>query len=267
MYYFATILIILYYWFQKDFRLCIWLARSKNQITCCKPPSKWGLCYNCWKCLEEIRIAEWSQQLCHIPHPPAQEQVLILLNPKAGAVDAHDRAKELAGLLGYRGFETETCTDLHLAALRANTLFAAGKFVLVGVGGDGTIAELVNRTSEGTPLTIFPAGNENLLARYLHLGPSPRKLAETIVRGRLINLDAGRAAGRIFLLMASCGVDAEVVGRVHAHRTGHIRSWNYFKHIWDVLRTYEYPELRVYWDEALETGMENPSLIAMDFSV
>jgi diacylglycerol kinase family enzyme len=67
--------------------------------------------------------------------------------------------------------------------------------------------------------------------------------------------------------MASCGLDAEVVRRVHDLRTGHIRSRYYFKPLWDVIRTYEYPELRVYCDEALNDGAEAPFLAAHWFSV
>ena len=201
-------------------------------------------------------------------HPGESNWVLILYNPKAGAQDAHYKAQRLASLLRQRGFEVEIFTNLSLAAQQAGRLFDEGRLrVLVGVGGDGTAAELVNRTKEGTPLGLLPAGNENLLARYLHLGGEPQRLAETISQGTIIRLDAGLAAGRIFLLMASCGLDAEVVRRIHSGRTGHVRSRHYLKHIWEVMRSYEYPELRVYWDEALNAGAKVPCLSARWISV
>ena len=106
------------------------------------------------------------------------------------------------------------------------------------------------------PLTLLPSGNENLLARHLHLDPAPEKLAETIARGKILHLDAGRAGGRIFLLMAGCGIDAEVVRLVHQRRTGHIRSRDYLKPLWKVLRTYDYPEIRVYCDETADARAE-----------
>jgi diacylglycerol kinase family enzyme len=163
--------------------------------------------------------------------------------------------EKLADLLQTRGFSPEIFTDLQLATQKANQLHADGGLrALVGVGGDGTAAELVNRTSPGLPLTLLPGGNENLLARHLHLEPEPEKLAETIARGKILRLDAGRAAERIFLLMASCGLDAEVVRLVHERRTGHIRSRNYLKPLWQSLRTYDYPELRVYCDGSEEAG-------------
>jgi len=200
--------------------------------------------------------------------PIKADRIVILHNPKAGARDARGGAEHLAKLLRQQSFQVEVFTDLDPAVQQANALVDAGMLrALVGVGGDGTAAELVNRTKQGTPITLLPAGNENLLARYLHLKASPELLAETIAHGTQIRLDAGRAAERVFLLMASCGPDAEVVHRVHGHRTGHIRSRNYFKPLWEVLRTYEYPELRVYWDEAMSESAEASCLTARWFSV
>jgi diacylglycerol kinase family enzyme len=119
---------------------------------------------------------------------------------------------------------------------------------LVGVGGDGTAAELVNRTDEGLPLTLFPGGNSNLLARYLGMTKDPEFLCRTIVEGLVARLDAGRANGRIFLLMIGCGFDAEVVNGVHANRTGHISLKNYFGPVSETLRNYAYPEIQVSWE-------------------
>ena len=187
-----------------------------------------------------------------LSQPPEARRVLILHNAKAGARDTHNDVKRLAELLRRQRFEVEIFTDLDLVAQRAGALVDDGLLrALVGVGGDGTAAELVNRTKDGTTLALYPTGNENLLARYFRFQAIPELLADTIAHGSLIRLDAGKANDRIFLLMASCGVDAEVVQRVHDLRTGHVRSRNYFKPLWDIMRTFKYPELRVYCDEAL----------------
>ena len=200
--------------------------------------------------------------------PTTADWVLISHNPRAGARDTQVDVMRLAELLRQRRFNVEVHTDLDSVTQKANVLFDEGKLrALVGVGGDGTAAELVNRTKEGTPLTCLPRGNSNLLARYLCLEPVPERLAETIAQGSIIQLDAGRAGGRIFLIMASCGLDAEVVRRVHGHRTGHVSSRNYFKPLWEAFRTYEYPELRVYCDEAMDDSAAAPCLRGYWFSV
>jgi diacylglycerol kinase (ATP) len=196
------------------------------------------------------------------------DHVIILRNPHAGARDSRADVERLTHLIQAEGFQAEVFTDLTSAAASANVLVDQGRLrVLVGVGGDGTAAELANRTKPGTPLTWLPRGNSNLIARHLHLESSPEHLAETISRGTLIRLDAGKAGDRVFLIMASCGLDAEVVRQVHALRTGHMSSRHYFKPLWEVLRTFEYPELRVYCDEALHDASDGACLRARWFSV
>ncbi len=182
--------------------------------------------------------------------PPHANRVVISVNPKAGARSAQDRVDRLVELLARQDIEAEVLTSLDEVGDRANSYFAEGALrALVAVGGDGTAAELANRAAPGLPLTLLPAGNENLLARYLGLEKAPESLSQTIAKGTILRLDAARANGRIVLLMISCGFDAEVVRLVHDRRTGHIRSRNYIKPILQSIRRYEYPEIRVQWDE------------------
>jgi diacylglycerol kinase family enzyme len=185
----------------------------------------------------------------HVVLRAAANRVLISVNPKAGARRSAALVEELAARLRERKFQVEFHTSLDQVAEAANSLHAAGELrALLGAGGDGTAAELLNRTQPGVPLAIFPRGTENLLARYLAIRPSTAEMCETISAGAAVRLDAGRANGRLFLLMASCGFDADVIQRLHANRQGNIRHWNYAKPIWQSIRRYAYPELRVSCD-------------------
>ncbi len=189
--------------------------------------------------------------------PPEADRVIISVNPKAGAGPAGRRVDQLAGLLDRRGFPTEVLTDLDEVAVRADQLHAEGRLrALLAVGGDGTAAELVNRTKPGVPITLCPAGTENLLARYLRLTNAPEDLADVIAAGTVLRLDAGRANGRVFLLMASCGFDADVVRRVDQQRSGHITHLTWIRPIFQSIRRYPYPEMQVYWDEP---GADQPA--------
>jgi len=182
--------------------------------------------------------------------PPDADQVVISVNPKAGARSSRPRVQRLVELLESGGFKPRVLTDLDEVACVANKSHSEGRLrALIGVGGDGTAAELVNRTQAGLPITLMPAGNENLLARHLGLGTEPQTIFRTVAEGALLQLDAARANDRVFLLMIGCGFDAEVVRRVHQRRTGHIRSRDYFKPILETIRSYEYPQLRVYWGD------------------
>ncbi len=181
--------------------------------------------------------------------PRDANRVAILLNPQAGPRAAEPRAQRLAELLEKQGYQTELFTDLAAAAAQANRWHAEGRLrVLVGVGGDGTAGELINRADEGVPLTFLPAGNSNLLAVYFRLSKNPEVLCRTIAAGLLARIDAGQANGRLFSLMASCGLDAEVVQRLHERRTGHISLSTYGMPILKGIAGYGYPELRIQWD-------------------
>ena len=183
-------------------------------------------------------------------------QVVVSINPKAGAGSAANRVARLVQLLRQEGLNVAVLTNLDEVAAESNRLFAEGRLrTLIAVGGDGTAAELVNRTVPGLPLTVFPAGNENLLARHFGLGPTPQECCHTVVEGATVQRDAGRAGApgtpgrRIFLIMVGCGFDADVVRCLHLRRTGHVTRASYFSPIMASIRHYDYPELRVYWSE------------------
>ena len=194
--------------------------------------------------------------------------VVIAVNPKAGAAAPDGRVARLVKLLDEAGLETNVLTNLDKVAARSNQLFKEGLLrALVSVGGDGTAAELVNRTVPGIPLTIFPAGNENLIARHFGLGSSPEECAKTVVEGTELQYDAGSANDRIFLVMCSCGFDADVVRTMHLHRTGHVNSASYFNPIMDTIRHYDYPELHIYWVEGGEGSPAGPAETALSNGV
>ena len=188
---------------------------------------------------------------------PDLRHVVVSVNPKAGAWSPEHRVSQLVELLRSHGLHVTVLSNLDAVAGEANGLFAEGRLrALIAVGGDGTAAELVNRTTPGLPLTVFPAGNENLLARYFRLSSTPQECCRTVVEGALVERDAGLANQRIFLIMAGCGFDADVVRSLHEHRRGHVTSASYFNPILESIRHYDYPELRVYWmeDGAARTG-------------
>ncbi len=210
-----------------------------------------------------------------------KKQVLISLNPKAGRTSPALRAEEFRAHLEKRGFPAEILTDLDLVARKANELHQAGKLrALVGVGGDGTAAELTNRTLPGTPITLLPAGTANLIAKEFRLPFSPGKAAEMIETGSVLSLDAGRANGRLFLVMVSAGIDAEIVERVHRRREenyrkngkkgAHISYLSYLKPIFSSIRNYRYPLIDVQFtpsDPFLteKTGLEDEKPVTDSF--
>ena len=185
-----------------------------------------------------------------------QNRILISLNPKAGRRPAAQRAEKLRAELTLRGFDAELLTDLDEVERKAKDFFRAGTLrALAGVGGDGTAAELVRRTDPGTPITLLPAGTANLIAKEFHLPFDPVPSAQMIETGTPLSLDAAEANGKLFLIMFTAGIDAEIVAQVHRGREeafraakgsrGHIGYLSYLQPVFQSVCRYPYPAIRV----------------------
>ncbi len=116
---------------------------------------------------------------------------------------------------------------------------------LVAAGGDGTVAGLVSRHPL-FPIATLPLGTENLMAQYLQIPRCGDFVAQMIHKLATQSFDTAFANDRRFLLMASVGVDAQVVQRLHAVRTGNIRRLSYVKPILQSFLGYTFPVLSVY---------------------
>lgn len=175
------------------------------------------------------------------------QRVLIAVNAMAGATSSRQVVEQLQTLLADRDLQPEVHTNLAKVSELANAWLAEGQLRgVIGVGGDGTAAALLNATGPGVPITLLARGTENLLAKHCRMGFSPEAVVEIVANGRPRTFDAGVANGRLFVLMASCGFDAEVISRLHARRQGHIRHWSYVRPILDAIRTYDYPPLTIH---------------------
>jgi diacylglycerol kinase family enzyme len=120
---------------------------------------------------------------------------------------------------------------------------------LVAAGGDGTVGDLITRYP-GIPLAIFPMGTENLFAKFLKIPRSGRLLADLIADGKTRRYDLAQIGSRRFCLMASIGLDAQMVHESHATRRGHIQRWQYIGPIWRAWSRAMYgPKLRVFCDD------------------
>lgn len=177
--------------------------------------------------------------------PTDARRVLIIANPSAGSGANRTRIQALRTGLETAGCKVEITSNVEQLAATAGSQSPADLRAVVAAGGDGTVAEVINRTSAQTPIAVLPLGTENLLAKYVDAIVTPRELCHRILHGATIRVDAGQAAERVFLLMTGCGFDADVVRRLHQTRSGHIHHHSYVKPILSAMRNYQYPALRV----------------------
>ena len=187
-----------------------------------------------------------------MPATAELKTVLIVENPRAGKPGGAELVAALEAQLANRGFAVERASDpeviqRRLTESRPDSLGAGHQQpgCIVCAGGDGTISMVANWASPATPLAVLPLGTENLLAKQLGFDQTIDRLCDAIASGQTRSLDAGEANGRLFLVVASVGFDAEVVRLVAARRTGNIRHSSWVRPILHALGSYRYPEIRV----------------------
>jgi len=105
---------------------------------------------------------------------------------------------------------------------RAREAVERGADLVVVLGGDGTINEVVNGLmGSATPLAILPGGTANCLAVELGLGTRPEAAAEQLAQCTPRRIALGRihypgCEARYFTLMCGAGFDGRVVYDLHA---------------------------------------------------
>ncbi len=182
--------------------------------------------------------------------PESANHVVFSINPKAGSGRPNDLAVGVSEILKANDQNVEMVSDIKLLQARSKELWDQGKLRgVVSVGGDGTAALIANTVAREIPVQICPTGTENLLAKYLKIPKDAKTIASNLLRGEYRKFDAGYANGTRFIIMASCGFDAEVVERLHRERKGGISHWSYAIPIWKSIRNYRYPELEIYCDD------------------
>ena len=180
--------------------------------------------------------------------------VAIQSNPRSGSGIRHQHLQELVESLDSSGLNPILFQDRDELQKRLTAPEQKQSLLcLVAAGGDGTVNDVINRY-QNVPITVFPLGTENLLAKYFQIPCSGKFVAEMIAGGDRIELDVGVVNQRKFLLMLSAGFDAEVVRRVDESRTGSISKWFYFQPIWNTLRKYKYPDFQISYPDPVDSS-------------
>ncbi|MEZ6092939.1 MAG: diacylglycerol kinase family protein [Pirellulaceae bacterium] len=177
---------------------------------------------------------------------PERDTVIIAWNQKSGRKSREVAVEGLLEKLRIAGLHVFVENDLNTIKQRVFESRQSGRLrAVVSAGGDGTIRLLADELGEGVPFAVFPLGSENLLAKHLGISGSPDGTASSILKQNLTSLDAARANGKLFLIVLSCGFDAEVVELTHQNRKGHIRRRNYATSVFQIIQRYRYPPLKI----------------------
>jgi diacylglycerol kinase family enzyme len=161
-------------------------------------------------------------------------RVLVVTNPRATATTARERDVLAHALASEAELEiVETANRGHAAALACRAM-RNGTDVVVALGGDGTVNEVINGlltdgVHPGVPaLGIVPAGSTNVFVRALGLPNDPIEatgaLLEGLRTGNYRSVSMGVADDRYFCFSAGLGFDAAIVHGVERKRRQGRRS-------------------------------------------
>jgi diacylglycerol kinase family enzyme len=163
---------------------------------------------------------------------------LLVVNPSATSTTPRARDVLIAALSRYLDVEVVTTQGRGHASEVAHKAAVDGMDVVIALGGDGTINEVVNgllanapadRPAESVPaLGIVPGGSANVLARTLGVPRDPVEATGALIAAiqdqHVRTIGLGRVEDRWFTFSAGMGVDAEVVRAVEARRVAGARS-------------------------------------------
>jgi len=179
-----------------------------------------------------------------------RETAAVIVNPIAGKRDGLRRAESVLRILekaGLRAVSLETRRPGHGRELARE--HAKRVQVLVCVGGDGTLNEVVNGlmdASSETPVAVIPAGTANMVSKELGLPPDLSSQVRPAVEGGLCWIDLGCTGERFFLLCAGAGFDAAVVEAMARKRQGRAISLrSYLPLVMAKMFQYPFPPIRV----------------------
>lgn len=169
---------------------------------------------------------------------PMSRRSLIIVNPNATTTTGRARDVLVSALTRELDVTLATTDGRGHATELARKAAADGLDVVVVLGGDGTVNEVVNgilADTDGRPdasrlpaLGIVPGGSTNVLARTLGIPRDPVEatgaLLEWLRRGQTHTIGLGRVDERWFTFSAGLGLDAEVVEEVERRREAGARS-------------------------------------------
>ncbi len=161
-------------------------------------------------------------------------RILVVTNPRATATSVRERDVLTHALRSLGDLEiAETENRGHAAALACRAM-RNGTDVVVALGGDGTVNEVINGLlTDGVhptvpALGVVPAGSTNVFARALTIPNNPIEATGSLLEGlrsgsrRPVSL--GQADDRWFCFAAGLGFDASIVHGVERKRRQGKRS-------------------------------------------
>lgn len=162
------------------------------------------------------------------------EQAMIIMNPTSGKEEGNAYIRDVEELLSAQGYEitvNETQKEGDAAAF-CTAACEEGYGLVVSIGGDGTLHEVINGLNgqqHRPKLGIIPLGTVNDFARAIGLPLFPGDAIKALTSASTRLVDAGRANDRLFINVVAAGAIAESVSSVSSEDKSRLGALAYFK--------------------------------------
>ncbi len=149
--------------------------------------------------------------------------VALIVNPQATRVSERVRRRVADALAAEHKLELRLTGQPGHGGELARRAISDGAELVVVLGGDGTVNEVVNGVAGGpVPLGLVGGGKTNVFARGLGLPTDPvratGRLLELLRKGITRRISLGSANGRAFTFGAGLGLDGAIVREVERRR-------------------------------------------------
>ncbi|MBL4818668.1 MAG: diacylglycerol kinase family lipid kinase [Deltaproteobacteria bacterium] len=181
------------------------------------------------------------------------ENPVLIVNPRSNQGRIHvDDAKLVPALKAtwphLKVFKTQAvghATELTLQQVDQNAS------VIIVLGGDGTLNEVVNGLGEQSvvPLAVLPRGSGNDTARSLGWPADANALIRRLLSAQVKHLDLGlvtsKTRKRYFLNVASCGISAVIAQGIREQEHKISPTWGYYFETLKAIVRYKPKQIKV----------------------
>lgn len=144
------------------------------------------------------------------------KKITVIANPTSQNGEAKAVAEFVNSQLKLRGFDV----SFHFTSCRGDAerlvfSFSSESDIVLAVGGDGLVHEIVNalmklKKQDRSSFALIPAGTGNDYARSLKMSLKPKDALEQLMKTRQTKADLGVCNGEYFAQTLSFGLDAAI---------------------------------------------------------
>ncbi|MEQ2527754.1 diacylglycerol kinase [Bacillaceae bacterium CLA-AA-H227] len=196
----------------------------------------------------------------------------IIYNPTSGREMFKKHLADVLQKLEAAGYETSchATTGAGDATVAARVAVERRYDLVVAVGGDGTINEVVNGLAEQEyrpKLGIIPAGTTNDFARAVHIPRDVMAATDIIVQGDTIPVDIGRINDKYFVNIGGGGRLTELTYEVPSKLKTMLGQLAYYLKGIEMLPSFKATEVSIEYDGKLFEGEVMLFLVGLTNSV